>query len=107
MQLGLSRSPLAVAHLRFVCGLFVPGFSRNPWLEVELDMQASLQSSALSLLPSPSRHENGCSWPCALAVLMCAQHLLSHLASLSNAEGDEPEKEADFCDSPTRGFFSP
>lgn len=38
MHLGLSRSTLAVAQLGFVSGLFVPGFSRNPCLEGELDL---------------------------------------------------------------------
>lgn len=38
MRLGLSRSTLAVAQLGFVSGLFVPGFSRNPCLEGELDV---------------------------------------------------------------------
>lgn len=38
MHLGLSRSTLAVAQLGFVSGLFVPGFSRNPCLEGELDV---------------------------------------------------------------------
>ncbi|XP_026712981.1 twinfilin-2 isoform X6 [Athene cunicularia] len=39
MQLGLSRSPLAVAQLGFVSGLFVPGFSRNPCLEATTELR--------------------------------------------------------------------